>query len=82
MEDEDKDEQPSSGLSRRDFLKVGGISLSVPLVVGYRVVNVAGAEVKVYGPGKVPITLTVNGKLLKTELRQRFHGHLALDGAA
>jgi acyl-CoA synthetase (AMP-forming)/AMP-acid ligase II len=25
---------------------------------------------------------TATGKLLKTELRQRFHGHLALDGAA
>ena len=88
MEDEEvKDEQSGSGLSRRDFLKVGGISLSVPLVMGHRVLNVAGAEVKVYGPGKVPITLTVNGKLHKTEVEPRetlleaLRHHLDITGA-
>lgn len=72
MRDEDervKDEK--SGLSRRSFLKASGISLSVPLVVGHRVVEVAGQEVKVYGPGKAPIALTVNGTKYTAELEPR-----------
>lgn len=62
MEDDDDLKEKGSGLSRRSFLKVSGISLSVPLVMGHRVIKVAGAEVKVYGPTKVPIQLTINGK--------------------
>ena len=49
-------------MSRRGFLKGTGLALSVPLVGGINVVNVEGADVKVYGPGKVPITLDINGK--------------------
>lgn len=72
MEDDDvKDQESNSGLSRRDFLKVGGLSLSVPLVMGTRVLKVNGAEVKVYGPGKAAIALTVNGKAYKTEVEPR-----------
>jgi xanthine dehydrogenase YagT iron-sulfur-binding subunit len=52
----------NSGVSRREFLKIGGITVAVPLVAGPRVVEAAGEPVKVYGPGKVPIELTVNGK--------------------
>jgi len=62
MEDQDDLKEKGSELSRRSFLKVSGISLSVPLVIGHRVIKVAGAEVKVYGPTKVPIQLTINGK--------------------
>ncbi len=58
-------------LSRRDFLKVSGITLTVPLVVGPRVLRVAGAEVKVFGPGKVPMTFTINGKTYHAELEPR-----------
>ena len=58
MQDDDNLKDKGSGLSRRSFLKVSGISLSVPLVMGYRVVKVRGADVKVFGPGKVPIQLT------------------------
>jgi xanthine dehydrogenase YagT iron-sulfur-binding subunit len=32
---------------------------------------VAGAEVPVYGPGAIPITLNVNGKTLKAQLEPR-----------
>ncbi|HWR14061.1 MAG TPA: 2Fe-2S iron-sulfur cluster-binding protein [Terriglobales bacterium] len=65
-------EQPdSSGVSRRDFLKISSISVAVPMVVGPTVVNVAGEEVPVYGPGPVPVTLNVNGKLLKAQLEPR-----------
>ena len=60
-----------SGVSRRDFLKISGISVAVPMVVGPTVVKVAGAEVPVHGPGPVPITLNVNGKPLKAQLEPR-----------
>jgi xanthine dehydrogenase YagT iron-sulfur-binding subunit len=71
MQDDDKLKDKGSGLSRRSFLKVSGISLSVPLVMGYRVVKVRGADVKVFGPGKVPIKLTINGKAQTVEVEPR-----------
>jgi len=60
--DPTKPSEPSSGVSRREFLKIGSITVAVPLVAGTRVVEAAGEEVTVYGPGKAPVTLTVNGK--------------------
>lgn len=71
MQDDDKLKDKGSGLSRRSFLKVSGISLSVPLVMGYRVVKVRGADVKVFGPGKAPIQLTINGKAQTVEVEPR-----------
>lgn len=71
MRDDDDKAGEKDGISRRNFLKVSGISLTVPLVLGPRVVRAAGADVKVFGPGKVPITLTVNGKALKAEVEPR-----------
>jgi xanthine dehydrogenase YagT iron-sulfur-binding subunit len=69
MHDDDKDKK--SGVSRRTFLKASGISLSVPVVLGHRVIKVHGAEVKVFGPGKAAVTLTVNGKNFEAELEPR-----------
>src|SRR5499427_10726575 len=71
MQDDDEVKSKGSGLSRRTFLKASGISLSVPLVMGYRVIKVSGAEVKVYGPGKVPLSLAINGKPYKAEVEPR-----------
>ena len=72
MEDDDgKLNEKGSGLSRRNFLKASGISLSVPLVMGYRVVKVSGAEVKVWGPGKVPLQLLINGKSYSAQVEPR-----------
>jgi xanthine dehydrogenase YagT iron-sulfur-binding subunit len=71
LDDDEKVKEKSTGLSRRNFLKVSGISLSVPLVMGHRVIKVAGAEVKVFGPGKVPIALMVNGKKQAAEVETR-----------
>ncbi len=72
---DDQDPKNSSstnaGVSRRDFLKIGGITVAVPLVAGPRVVEAAGEPVKVYGPGKVPIELTVNGKKHALQLEPR-----------
>ncbi|HEX8090740.1 MAG TPA: (2Fe-2S)-binding protein [Blastocatellia bacterium] len=70
-DDDEKVKEKGSELSRRHFLKVTGISLSVPLVMGHRVVKVAGADVKVFGPGKVPIALMVNGKRQAAEVETR-----------
>ena len=71
MQDDDKLKEKGSGLSRRTFLKASGISLSVPLVMGHRVIKVSGAEVKLYGPGKVPIRLTINGKSQTAQVEPR-----------
>jgi xanthine dehydrogenase YagT iron-sulfur-binding subunit len=71
MQDDDNVNEKGSGLSRRTFLKVSGISLSVPLVMGHRVIKVSGAEVKVFGPGKVPIQLTINGKSFSAQVEPR-----------
>jgi xanthine dehydrogenase YagT iron-sulfur-binding subunit len=70
-DDDEKVKEKSAELSRRNFLKVSGISLSVPLVMGHRVIKVAGAEVKVFGPGKVPVALMVNGKKHAAEVETR-----------
>ena len=71
MRDDDKVKDKSSGVSRRTFLKASGISLSIPLVMGYKVIKVQGAEVKVYGPGKVPLNLSINGKSYTAQVEPR-----------
>lgn len=55
-------DQNESGVSRRNFLKGTGVALTIPLVAsGEKVVKAAGADVKILGPDKVNITLTING---------------------
>lgn len=65
------EEAESPGVSRRDFLKISSIAATVPIVVSPKTVLAAGEEVQVYGPGKVPITLLVNGEKLSVELEPR-----------
>lgn len=60
-----------SGVSRRDFLKISTIAAAVPVVAGPKMVMAAGQQVPVYGPGKVPIELNVNGKVHKISLEPR-----------
>jgi xanthine dehydrogenase YagT iron-sulfur-binding subunit len=60
-----------AGLSRRDFLKISSIAASVPLLAGPKTISVDGQEVAVYGPGPVPVTLTVNGKRLTGAVEPR-----------
>jgi xanthine dehydrogenase YagT iron-sulfur-binding subunit len=62
---------PASGITRRDFMKISGVGVAVPLVLGPTVVQAAGEEVAVYGPGKVSISLMVNGKKLTAQLEPR-----------
>ena len=61
----------SSGVSRRDFLKISGITAVAVPTIGVREVQAAGEPVKIYGPGKVPIELTVNGKKYNLQLEPR-----------
>jgi xanthine dehydrogenase YagT iron-sulfur-binding subunit len=68
-ESEQKDEP--KGFSRRSFLQVSGISLSAPLVLGPKTIRLAGEDVKIYGPGKVPISLTINSKKHAAEVEPR-----------
>ena len=61
----------NSGVSRRTFLKISGISAAVPLIAGPQTVMAAGEKVPVYGPGKVPMEFTINGKSYKASLEPR-----------
>lgn len=75
-----KSKQSSSkaGWSRRDFLKISGVSAAVPLAGS--LVASAGAlaletahetDDTVQGPGKAPVSLTVNGKSYSAQLEPR-----------
>ena len=72
MKDDDASKPgPGSGVTRRDFMKISGIGVAVPLLVGPTVVKAAGEDIAVHGPGKVPVELTVNGKKLNAQLEPR-----------
>ncbi len=61
----DKADGTADGLSRRDFLTRGaGLAISAPAITEMGLPAPAGpaADVKISGPGKVPITLKINGK--------------------
>jgi xanthine dehydrogenase YagT iron-sulfur-binding subunit len=61
----------SSGVSRRDFLKISSISAAAVPILGTKVVQAAGVPVEVYGPGKVPVELTINGQKHSLQLEPR-----------
>lgn len=61
----------NSGLSRRDFLKITGVSAAAPLVAGAVAVVAEPQQPSVQGPGKVPVTLNVNGKKYTAQLEPR-----------
>ncbi|HWC18909.1 MAG TPA: (2Fe-2S)-binding protein [Terriglobales bacterium] len=67
----DQEDVKAPGISRRKFLKISALTTSAPLVIGPTVLEVHGQEVHVYGPGKVPVTLNVNGKRLNANLEPR-----------
>jgi len=70
--DEPKDKvDDNSGVSRRDFLKISTISAAAVPILGTKVVQAAGQPVKVYGPGKVPVELTINGQNHTLQLEPR-----------
>lgn len=59
-----------AGVSRRDFLKISGVSAAAPLV-SHASALVLEDQVAEHGPGKVPVALTVNGKALNAQLEPR-----------
>jgi xanthine dehydrogenase YagT iron-sulfur-binding subunit len=73
MQDDDpkKPLEESSGVSRRDFLKISSLSVAAAPVLGVKIVEAAGTPVKVYGPGKVPIELRVNGEKHSLQVEPR-----------
>ena len=70
----DPDQGDGLFVSRRSFLKSFGTTAAAAATAQVEVVaqelQKANAE-KTYGPGKVPITLTVNGKALQLEVEPR-----------
>jgi xanthine dehydrogenase YagT iron-sulfur-binding subunit len=81
-------QRKAEALSRRDFLKGAGVAVSGGLLVGGATTLAApGAAAKVLGPGAVPVTLKVNGKLHKLNLEPRvtlldaLRNHLDVTGA-
>jgi xanthine dehydrogenase YagT iron-sulfur-binding subunit len=66
-----KHKPENSGVSRRDFLKISGLSAAMPLVAGPKVVMAAGQEVPVHGPGKAPMGFTINGRTYTASLEPR-----------
>ncbi|MFZ0704470.1 MAG: (2Fe-2S)-binding protein [Candidatus Korobacteraceae bacterium] len=69
-DDERRKPEPESGVTRRDFMKISAIGVAVPVVLG-SATNAAAEDVSIQGPGKVPITLQVNGKKLSAQLEPR-----------
>jgi xanthine dehydrogenase YagT iron-sulfur-binding subunit len=61
----------SSGVSRRDFLKISTISAAAVPILGTKVVQAAGEPVKVYGPGKTPVEFIINGQKHTLQLEPR-----------
>jgi xanthine dehydrogenase YagT iron-sulfur-binding subunit len=68
--DKSKPSSSSSGVSRRDFLKISGVSAAVPLVSHVSAFALDDSP-HVQGPGKVPVSLNVNGKKLNAQLEPR-----------
>jgi xanthine dehydrogenase YagT iron-sulfur-binding subunit len=71
-----KQSSSSAGLSRRQFLKISGVSaavpLAAPLVASASALALETADDSaVQGPGKVPVTLTINGKSKSAQLEPR-----------
>jgi xanthine dehydrogenase YagT iron-sulfur-binding subunit len=59
------------GVSRRDFLKISGMSITLPLVTDPKLAMAAGEQLPVHGPGKVPMEFSINGTRLKADLEPR-----------
>lgn len=69
--DPKKSIEENSGVSRRDFLKISIISAVAVPILGSNTAEAADAPVQIYGPGKVPVELTVNGRKNSLELEPR-----------
>src|SRR5438270_7881848 len=64
-------DENGNGLSRRSFLKIGGLAAAVPVVTGPKIIQVGGQDVEVHGPQATPVTLMVNGKRMTATVEPR-----------
>ena len=77
----------NEALTRRDFLKGAGVAVSGGLLVGERAAAAPEGRPDIVGPGAVPLTLRINGKLQKLTLEPRvtlldaLRNHLDVTGA-
>ncbi|HLJ90497.1 MAG TPA: (2Fe-2S)-binding protein [Candidatus Angelobacter sp.] len=71
LKDKSSQSSSESGVSRRDFLKISGVSAAVPLIAKAGALAAEAEEVPAQGPGKVPITLNINGKPYNAQLEPR-----------
>jgi xanthine dehydrogenase YagT iron-sulfur-binding subunit len=69
-DDRPRKPEPESGVTRRDFMKLSAVGVAVPAVLG-SAMDAAAEDVPIQGPGKVPVTLQVNGKKLSAQLEPR-----------
>lgn len=65
-----KNKGVGGGWSRRDFLKISGVTAAAPLVARASALAVDN-DVQIQGPGKSAVTLSVNGRPLKASLEPR-----------
>ncbi len=86
----DVETKPRKGLSRRTFLsRSTGLAVTSPILASVAQASPPGAaaDVKILGPGKVPITLLINGKPQNLSVEPRvtlldaLRDHLDLTGA-
>ncbi len=82
--------KPKRGLSRRSFLSRGaGLAISSPIIaeIGMTAKTASAAEAKILGPGKIPVTLQINGKPHNLSIEPRvtlleaLRDHLDITGA-
>ena len=89
--DNDNEREAGNGLSRRTFLRGGAVGAAatgfLPSALQAEEAADAVSGQTVVGPGKVPVTLTVNGRRFERELEPRvtlldaLRDHLDLTGA-
>ena len=68
---DDLEARKAAEVSRRDFLRGTGAVISAGIVAGAEALEAAPAGTKVVGPGKVPITLRINGAAKSLTLEPR-----------
>jgi len=67
----ESDKQPTSGVSRRGFIRGVGLSGGAAGILQTEAPAEAAQAPKTSGPGPVPITLTINGKAVKLTVEPR-----------
>ena len=69
--DSKKPAEKGPGVSRRDFLRISALSSAVAPLLNLPKAEAQGAPPKIYGPGKTPVELTVNGQKYALQLEPR-----------